>query len=407
MSTSGLTTSPPLGDDRPVAGGELLKMDNSHRPARELLTGTYFPTLDGWRAIAIVGVLLAHGMSATWAKRGTIGVKIFFGISGFLICSRLIEEARRSGRISLAGFYIRRTFRILPPYLAYLAALAVLSALGVIAVARWEFVTCLLFVRNYVPHVVSTAHSLDGWYTGHFWSLAVEEHFYLILPSLLILLGMRRARWSVAVIAIAFAAWRMIEWRLQLYQRVFPAPAFYLRTDMNLDGLFWGCWVALLLSDPIWRERFVRWLSPAISGVLLAVFIVSVALSPPFHIPFESFVIPLLLVGTVLHPQTLVGRLLESPPMRWIGRLSYSIYLWQQLFMLDPEARGHSGIAVIQSLPWNLACTLACAVVSFYVIERPLIRWGHRLSARREPKRAPSGEIAPPIGVAFGAPSAV
>src|SRR5262249_54819702 len=151
-------------------------------------------------------VLICHGLPYGLARHGAIGVDLFFGLSGFLIGTRLLEERRRTARIHLVAFYIRRSFRILPPYLAYLVALTALAAVGVLATPGRELASCLLFVRNYL---IPTAGG--GWYTGHFWSLAVEEHFYLIWPVLLIVWGARNAAWKVAMLAGAVAAWRIVE----------------------------------------------------------------------------------------------------------------------------------------------------------------------------------------------------
>jgi peptidoglycan/LPS O-acetylase OafA/YrhL len=121
----------------------------------------YLPTLDGWRAIAIFAVLLDHQIEysplrnfprfTAFAHTGPNGVSLFFAISGFLICSRLLEEHQAFGRISLRGFYVRRACRILPPALLYLFALAILATLGLIVVSSAELWSSLLFFRNYLP----------------------------------------------------------------------------------------------------------------------------------------------------------------------------------------------------------------------------------------------------------------
>lgn len=347
----------------------------------------YLPTLDGWRAVAIAGVMISHALSSQAAKCGVIGVNvffgikcgvigvnIFFGISGFLICSRLLEERQRSGRINLSAFYIRRTFRIFPPYFLYLSVVGMLTAAGVLNVTRWEFLSCVTFLRNYLHEPASNLFA--GWYTGHFWSLAVEEHFYLIWPSLLILLGVPRARWAVVPLALGIGAWRIVEYRLQLLSRVLVGVPFYARTDVNLDGLFWGCWLALLLDDPAWRDRLTRWLTTWAWLGLIAAFAGSVWIKPQGHVIVEAALIPFLLVGTVLRPGTVVGRVLEFPPLRWVGRLSYSLYLWQQLFLIDDSANRATILRPLQALPISLLATLACALASFHLIERPMIRLG-------------------------------
>jgi peptidoglycan/LPS O-acetylase OafA/YrhL len=341
--------------------------------------------------------MVCHGVSARWAERGAVGVNIFFGISGFLICSRLLEEWRRSGRISLAGFYIRRTFRILPPYMTYLAVLAALAGLGVLAVNRWEWLSCLLFFRNYVTAPAPGA----WWYTGHFWSLAVEEHFYLLWPTLLLLWGPRRARWGAAGLATAVAAWRTVDAHFHISARLVPGINFFMRTDTSLDGLFWGCWLALILEVPAWRERLARALSGAGWSAVVAAFLACVLFHFPLNLAGQAALIPLMLAGTVLRPDRLAGRLLESAPLRWVGRMSYSLYIWQQMFLVHEHSVPR--LAWLQVWPWNVAAVFACAAASFYLIERPMIRWGHALS-KRAARVAPAGpvpekEAAPLLGV--------
>jgi peptidoglycan/LPS O-acetylase OafA/YrhL len=343
----------------------------------------YIPTLDGWRSVAIVGVMMAHGADSFFrltglhsdrlkniADYGTVGVDVFFAISGFLICSRLIEEHNRNGRISLKGFYIRRCFRILPPYLLYLAGLALLAAGGLVTVGRWEWLGCLFFFRNYVPQ------QLGGWYTGHFWSLAVEEHFYLIWPGLLLLWGVRRARRYVIPLALALAVWRVVEFRLELGEKLIPGLGFFTRTDIRFDALLWGCAAALLF--PVLRDRFGPWFQARTWWVLAGVVVVCVVAKPPLELLWQSALIPLLLVGTILRPSNLAGRILEMAPLRWIGRLSYSLYLWQQLFLVD--AATSRGLGFLQNWPWNFAAALGCATLSYYLVERYMIRIGHRLA---------------------------
>jgi peptidoglycan/LPS O-acetylase OafA/YrhL len=162
--------------------------------------GEYLASLDGWRAVAILLVLLGHSMEdlAAWAQQmgatidllslkyiGMHGVHIVFGLSGFLITSKLIADEQKHGRISLWGFYIRRTFRILPATLFFLFAVGALALAGVLDVTLGRWLSSLLFSANY-----STADY--SWYLGHFWSLAVEEHFYLIWPAVFLWLGVLR-----------------------------------------------------------------------------------------------------------------------------------------------------------------------------------------------------------------------
>jgi peptidoglycan/LPS O-acetylase OafA/YrhL len=319
-------------------------------------------------------------------RHGGLGVDIFFGISGFLICSRLLTDHQRHGGISLKRFYIRRFFRILPPYLTYLGGLAVMAAFSLIAIRPGVWWSCLLFYRNYLP---STGDGL--FYTGHFWSLSVEEHFYLLWPGLLVALGIPRARWAVVALAGAITLWRVWEFR---HQWLIPGVGFYLRADIKLDGLLWGCWMALVLNDPIWRERLSRWLSPGVWLALLATYVACVHYQPPLAMLWQALLIPILLAGTVLRPLAPAGRLLERLPLRWIGRISYSLYLWNSLFFPGMDSPRPLPLGFLQQLPWSILPVFVCASVSYYLVERPMIRWGHSLSmlvGQHEREPGPAG----------------
>jgi peptidoglycan/LPS O-acetylase OafA/YrhL len=365
-------------------------MSPSSDNQRSILPANYLPTLDGWRALAILGVMVCHSCDAlfhgdgshpnaflyTLTRHGALGVDIFFGISGFLICSRLLAEHQKNGGISLKRFYLRRFFRILPPYLTYLGGLAALAMLGLVTVSSQAWWSCLLFYRNYLPASFGGLH-----YTGHFWSLAVEEHFYLLWPGLLVLAGIPRARRLVVALAGMIAVWRVWEFRHQWLGHWIPGVGFFPRTDIRLDGLLWGCWVALMLHDPVWRARLGRWLSPPVWLGLAAAYVGCVCYQPPLAMMWQSILIPLLLAGTVLRPNAPVGRILEIRLLRWVGRISYSLYLWNSLFFAGMDNPRPLPLGLLQQFPWSILPVFACASLSYYLIEQPLIRLGHSLTS--------------------------
>ncbi|HWZ46208.1 MAG TPA: acyltransferase [Candidatus Saccharimonadales bacterium] len=345
----------------------------------------YLPTLDGWRAVAIGGVIVCHAVAAIVGAGGShpnarlyglssyfaLGVDLFFAISGFLICTRLLQEEQSRGRISLKDFYVRRAFRILPPYALYLTSVAIISGLGLFVLHGQDLLGCAFFFRNYI---------VGSWYTTHFWSLAVEEHFYLLWPGLLFLFGSKRSRILVVVMAVSVAVWRAVEFRHGFISHQLPGTSFFLRTDIRLDALLWGCWMALVFHQPLWRERLNRWISPPVWFGLAVLYLVCVAVKPRFSMMWQSMIIPLLLAGTVLHPGWRLGRLLESWPMLWIGRISYGLYLWQQLFLVPGPAIVPSPLGHLQRLPLNIVAAFACASLSYYLLERRMIRTGRRLT---------------------------
>jgi len=270
----------------------------------------YMFTLDGWRALAIMAVLVDHVVAYEFHDRhwlfvltriGANGVSLFFAISGFLICSRLLEEQSAFGRISLKGFYIRRACRILPAALAYLIFVTLLAFLGYIAVDRHELWATLFFWRNYLPK--GWIHRGWGGYTVHYWSLAVEEHFYLMWPILLVVTGRRRARFVAPALALMVAAWRWWDFHHQWFATLLPGVLFAGRTDVRLDGLLIGCAAALWLDDPSWRTRveqyftFVPWLLTVVTYMLF-----TIIARQHLYTVWESALLPLMVVGTALHP---------------------------------------------------------------------------------------------------------
>jgi peptidoglycan/LPS O-acetylase OafA/YrhL len=351
----------------------------------------YLPTLDGWRAIAIAAVLLDHASSrfrpqATWyplLRAGPNGVSLFFAISGFLICSRLLEEEQVFGGISLTGFYIRRACRILPAAFTYLVVVAALAMASLIVVTPLEWWSCILFFRNYLPP--AWIHHGWGGYTIHYWSLAVEEHFYLLWPALLAFSGRVRARYLAAAVAITVAVWRWWDFHHHWVNRYLPDLLFPSRTDVRLDGLLLGCLAALILVEPRWRAWLERRVNVVVLGALAIGYLLFQVI-PRRHTYsiWESMLLAALVAGTVLRPAGIVGRVLENPAMKLVGRLSYSLYLWQQLFLAPGATYPFS---LLQRFPLNLAMVFLMAAVSYELVERPMIRLGHHLAPPPTPGR--------------------
>ena len=349
----------------------------------------YLPTLEGWRAIAVFMVVFyhdaLHGIGAFntgWLQEhGVLGVDIFFGISGLLICSRLLEEEQAAGAIRLGKFYVRRACRILPAALLYLLILAILGVTSVLPVLPKEWFAALFFYRNYTRFSVTGAHI--NWFTAHFWSLSLEEHFYLILPSILVFVP---KRWRLAMLGALVAgvtAWRI--YRLQWQGR--PLMFLIQHTDTRLDALLIPAMLAIVLARPegrAWLKKICRlWFIPA--AVLFALLTWNRA--PLLTLSLQSALIPLMLMGTLLFPGGIFARILEWPAIRWLGRISYSLYLWQSMFFVGRFFPGYRPLGWMQGFPGRWAMLLGCATLSYYLVERPMVRLGHRLAPPATPGR--------------------
>ena len=312
------------------------------------------PTLDGLRAVAILIVIASHA-DLVGGNIGHLGVMIFFSISGYLITTRLIDEHRENGCISLRAFYLRRAFRILPPVVVYLAVIALLAFLGAVACNASQIWAAMLFYVNYLH--------ISG-YVGHFWSLSVEEHFYLLWPFFLVFFGVLIGWRTAAVLAMAILAWRLGDNHFRIVSSLFNAPnlqQYNYRTDLIADTILWGCCLAFV------KPRFDAAAS-TLAAIVCALALYGMA-SGSYFMQNLHFVPALLLGAIVSCPTAPLGRLLETIPMRFIGRISYSLYIWQQLFFT-----GHK-VPVIIALP----ATFACAYLSYRFIEQPFIRFAKRL----------------------------
>jgi peptidoglycan/LPS O-acetylase OafA/YrhL len=332
------------------------------------------PCLDGWRAIAIGMVIVAHGFwhfSRPLQKLGALGVNLFFAISGYLICTLLLREYERTGQISLKKFYIRRVFRILPPAILYLSVVTILAFLGWIQVQKHELITAL-FAANYFPDRL--------WFTAHFWSLSVEEHFYLVWPGLLLLLKPKKACWfglALAAICVVYRPWAAGH---------FPGGGNYQRTDMRIDAFVLPCALAILLRNPVWRNRAARWLT-AWNIILLVVLVLIASLLAERNSALNTLnkllqaaVLPLIVVSPILRGSSWLAQVLNWRPLQWVGQISYGIYLWQELFLYDTSSSPQR----MMLLPLAIAAMLLCAMISNHFLERPLRNYGRRLAAGKK-----------------------
>lgn len=352
--------------------------------------GGRIPCLDGLRALSIIAVAFGHlcgtrgfpipAVVLLPGDLSNLGVRVFFVISGFLITHLLIQESRASGRISLRGFYLRRSFRIFPAFYLYLSVIAGLAVSGYVAV-HWSnigFAAC--YVINFLEE--------KDWVVGHFWSLAVEEQFYLLWPITIVVLGWRRS--TLVVVAAVLGApllrvgcWYLLPELREIINMAFPTIC---------DAIAIGCVLACLRDQLSGWAAYQRFLSSWwFILVPIAVFVSNAfaAHTRPDYLIGQSIRnigIALSLDWCLRFPNSIVGRFLNLRWMIWLGILSYSFYLWQQLFL------NRNSDSVLCAFPLNIALAMACAVLSFHLVEKPLRKFQSRRFPVDPKRRAGSGD---------------
>jgi len=324
------------------------------------------PQLDGLRAISISLVIFAHvcnsaGVSLPmswfrWQMFSGLGVRVFFVISGYLITGLLLSEKEECGSISLLRFYGRRTFRILVPYYVFLAALIVAEALHFVRFTGTDLLHALTYTTNYQTD--------RSWVTGHCWSLAVEEQFYLLWPLGMSLLGKRRAAFAAMGMLFLAPVMRSFIWKFV------PAlhPVLGISFETVADALAVGCLLACA-REALWaRSEYrallsSRWMllfPPAVIGISLFDAFPSVSFT--FGYSLMNVGIALIIDWTLRFPQRSMARALALRPIVYVGSISYSLYLWQQPFFEHVDLR---------RFPLSLVAALAVAVLAHYAVERP------------------------------------
>jgi peptidoglycan/LPS O-acetylase OafA/YrhL len=339
------------------------------------------PSLDGLRAVSVGMVIAAHLSEVVaqkipfiplwlYAAWGSLGVQTFFVISGFLITLILLKELNATGTISLGRFYFRRALRIFPAFYVYLAAGFALTLAGVFAGELRAFLIAGTYTTNYL--------GLNSPLLEHTWSLSLEEQFYLLWPAALLLLGTRKgiklATWLILLSPLS----RLVTYYLAPHHRALVGAMLH----SGLDSIMFGCLLALLWHNP----RFNEFVQPLIRGRVAAlsglfVFVLSPILQAHFRgsytlvvgLTLNAICMSQILLYVVRVPDSALGWVLNTRVLRHLGVISYSLYLWQEMFAGANSAR---------FFPWSLPAILACAELSYWLVERPSMRLRERLEYR-------------------------
>ncbi len=346
-------------------------------------TKFYIPTLDGIRAVAVTLVFIAHAGLGHLVPGG-FGVTIFFFLSGYLITSLLRVEYESKRSISMKNFYLRRVYRIFPPMYLILSLVLALSALGVVGGSKSlqlePILAQVFYITNY--YLIANGGDVFPAGTGVLWSLAIEEHFYLLYPVVLALLLRTFTYRQIAAFFLAFNLMVLV-WRCVLVFGFDVADTYtYMATDARIDSLLWGCILGLVFNPHLDKQSqqnasevmiFVGSLGVLAFTLLyrdenfretLRYTLQGVALLPIFYL-------------SIRHTDWPIFRLLSLDSMRWYGRISYTFYLFHLtgLTLAGYVTRDDKLIQGI--LGWIITVLFSVAV--YHLVEKHFMRLRHGL----------------------------
>jgi peptidoglycan/LPS O-acetylase OafA/YrhL len=362
----------------------------SAAPAREMFLADMrsqfvrVPSLDGIRAVSILIVMLSHFVASDLFPGG-FGVLIFFVVSGFLITRLLFAELKSRRAVSLPNFYLRRFFRLYPVIVAYTLAVLVLFAATRKRIDWWEPLSALFYFANYFyAHAMAVGSARHLMPFSIFWSLSIEEHFYILFPVLFVVLKGRPGRMAVAMTAIIAAC---IFARLAVaYARpdLLTTHWFYY-TELRLDSIAFGVLLASLCESSNGRQLVKRMLKPeAVLGataILLACFLLrNDWFRETLRYSLQGGCVVVLLAAVLFSPRYRLAQIvLNSFAMSWIGVLSYSLYLWH--FFADSLVEDFARVPHATQAIIGFALSFALAIPSYLLLERPLARLRHRFGS--------------------------
>jgi peptidoglycan/LPS O-acetylase OafA/YrhL len=379
----------------------------------------YVPSLDGLRAICIAAVLFihmpppgGHPWLAAIRDRGWYGVDMFFILSGFLITWILAVEVETSGTVDLGRFYRARTLRLLPAYISTILLVLAGARLFEIAEGNESYRLADLWplFLSYTLNIWMSATAIWPWGVSHFWSLCVEEHFYLSWSVVMKRWGSRRVL-SIALFAIPAVAAYRIGWYLWINHGHLAAPSrasffrIYYATDTRIDAILVGCALALLLREArlqgLWRRlECAAWFPP----LALIATLGTIAWVTQHQWRIETFGYTVmamasstLLLAIFLQPQCWIARLLAARPLVHLGRVSYGIYLFHAPLLTGLEVKLRFSPQYIEParyLPVLLLLvfgSVGAAALHYYAVERRFLAMRGPRPFLANSRVAPSG----------------
>jgi len=343
---------------------------------------TYRPEIDGLRAIAVLSVLIYHLKITVGTTKllpgGFLGVDLFFVLSGFLITQILLKEFATTGRISIAEFYVRRSKRILPPLLLVMLCSApvawAIMLPGELERFALSLLSTLLFVSNFFWFFELSEYGAQSGLLQpylHTWSLAIEEQFYFVFPPLLLLLLHRWGQQSAFAVVLVTLVLSLVgaHWLTGTH----PAFSFYAPTSRAWELLAGSSLGFLSLRAPsTFRRTLISRIVPPVSLLVLIVCFAVLDLPEITHPGAVTVPVILATCGLIwfASPTEPVTRLLSLTPIVWVGRLSYSLYLWHFPVFAFGRLLSIDEPGATDMFAWVIL-TFALSIAGYHLVERP------------------------------------
>lgn len=346
-------------------------------------------SLDGLRALSIAVVVLGHYYLVDSGGVAALGVYLFFAISGFLIVRLMYAELARRGSIRLRAFYARRFWRLYPVLALYVAAAVVTSAAFDIATPAIEVASVFFYFNNYLANVLSLSGQEMVLPIGVFWSLAIEEHFYIFAPLVFLLTrGRPKPMLIFAAVAIVGPLLLRIAY-VTLWPEIVDKLVTYKSSETRFDSIAVGVLLAVLCEMAGGQRvisRLASWPAALLTGavVLACLLIKDQWFRETFRFTALSLGSAVLLSFVVFGNSPLLQRLANAPPVIWLGRISYSLYVWHifVLFVAEQAGLGDTGVVLTTA---KLFIALSLATLSYRLVETPVLDWARGRMGQEKP----------------------
>lgn len=346
--------------------------------------GQYVPALDGLRGVAITIVLLSHFVSGFFP--GGFGVTLFFFISGYLITGLMIDEFDRNGTVAISSFYMRRFLRLAPALIMMVCLTSISCWIAFEKTSTAEIFAAVFYYINYFI-ILGGAMPLPF---AQLWSLAIEEHYYLVFPLVFSLTWKNQRQFLIGLILLCST---ILAWRYFLVEHGADETRVHIATDTRIDSILFGAILAVAVkSASNWTTVYgPLWFAGGLALLVSSFVIRNAEFRETLRYSLQGMALIPIVYAVLFSQRFKFARsVLEFAPLVWIGKLSYSLYVWHYAVIpfaakLIPTTNPVAHAAI------NILASLLMAILSFYLVERYFLALRNKFrSEQHSPSTEPS-----------------